>query len=124
MRPASVSRASAGFTACAIATAIAVAAPTLADPSDQIPGNGVFQVGADIAPGTYQTQGPSNPLVLVFGRPSPLSSCSWKMHRTPGAGGDDIVDANTAMGPMYAKIPATGVAAFETANCQPWTRVS
>jgi len=55
MRPAIVSRASAGFVACA--SAIAVASPTLADPSDQIPGNGVFQVGPDIAPGTYQTQG-------------------------------------------------------------------
>jgi hypothetical protein len=121
MRPAIVSRASAGFVSCV--TAIAVASPTLADPSDQIPGNGVFQVGPDIAPGTYQTQGPSNPLILVFGRVSPLSTCSWKTHSTPGAGGDDIVDSNTSMGPMYAKVPAT-VAAFETMNCQTWTRVS
>jgi hypothetical protein len=121
MRPATVSRASVGFVACM--AAVAIASTALADPSDPIPGNGVFHVGTDIAPGTYHTQGPSNPLILVFGKVSPLSTCSWLTHSTPGAGNDDIVDSNSSMGPMYAKVPAT-VAAFETTNCQPWTQVS
>lgn len=121
MRPALVPRASAGCVAWV--AAIALASPAPAEPSDQIPGNGVFHVGTEIAPGTYHTQGPSNPLILVFGKVSPLSTCSWLTHSTPGASNDDIVDANSSLGPMYAKVPAT-VAAFETMNCQPWTRVS
>ncbi len=121
MRPASTSRVAAG--SVAVVAAIALAAPILAQPMDQIPGNGVFQVGTDIAPGTYQTQGPSNPLIIVLGRVSPLSSCSWSTHSTPEAGNGDIVAANTSMGPMYATIPPT-VAAFETMNCLPWVRVS
>ncbi len=119
--PASIPRVSAGLVACA--APIALASPTLAQPSDQIPGNGVFQVGTDIAPGTYQTQGPSNPLIIVLGRVSPLSSCSWSTHSTPEAGTGDIVAANTSMGPMYATIPPT-VTAFQTMNCLPWIRVS
>jgi hypothetical protein len=116
-----VFRVAAGAIACV--AAITGAPPTVAQPSDQIPGNGVFRVGTDIAPGTYQTQGPSNPLIIVLGRISPLSSCSWSTHSTPEAGPGDVVNANTSMGPMYATIPDT-VAAFETRNCLPWTRVS
>ncbi len=33
-----------------------------------------------IRPGTYRTEGPSNPLILVFGRVSELSTCSWSTH--------------------------------------------
>ncbi|KZS58019.1 hypothetical protein [Mycobacterium ostraviense] len=114
-------RASAALVACA--AAISLASPAGAEPGDQFPGDGVFLVGTDIAPGTYRTEGPSNPLILVFGRVSELSTCSWLMHGTPAASAEDIVNSNTSMGPMYVTIPAT-VAAFETRNCKLWMRVS
>jgi hypothetical protein len=48
-------RVSAVFAACL--AAVALAPPAVADPLDPIPGNGVFQVGPDIAPGLYHTGG-------------------------------------------------------------------
>lgn len=114
-------RASAGFIAWV--ASISLASSARAEPGDQIPGDGVFLVGIDVAPGTYRTEGPSNPLILVFGRVSELSTCSWLMHSTPAASAEDIVNSNTSMGPMYVTIPAT-VAAFETRNCKLWMRVS
>jgi hypothetical protein len=93
-----------------------------------VPGNGVFRVGVDVAPGTYRTNGPT----------SAGATCSWATHRTLGAGWlgippiarpddvsgtSDIVDGNASTGQLYAKIPPT-VAAFETNGCQPWQRVS
>lgn len=121
MRPATGFRASVGLVACA--ATIAFAAPAFAEPVGPVPGNGVFQVGPDIAPGTYQTQGPSTPLIFVFGNVSPISFCSWSTHSTPAATPDDIVDANSSLGPMYAKISETAVS-FKTENCDPWIRVS
>jgi hypothetical protein len=116
-----VSRASVGIVACV--AAVAFAEPALADPVDPIPGNGLFQVGPDIAPGLYHTDGPSNPLIIILGKVSELSTCIWFTHSKPDANKDDVVDTNSSIGPMYAKIPGT-VAAFESANCRPWNRVS
>ena len=36
---------------------VALAPPAVADPVDPIPGNGVFVVGTDVAPGLYHTGG-------------------------------------------------------------------
>ncbi|QUR69876.1 hypothetical protein F6B93_16115 [Mycobacterium spongiae] len=88
----------------------------------QIPGNGVFQVGTEILPGTYRTEGPANPLILIFGRVSELSTCSWSMHSAPDANPGNIVNTNTSMGPMTVVIPPT-VVSFQTANCKIWIRV-
>jgi hypothetical protein len=121
MPAAGVARISTGIVACV--AAIAVASPAVADPGDPIPGNGVFRVGPEIAPGLYHSDGPSNPLIIVLGKVSDLSTCTWFTHSTPAATKEDVVDTNTSMGPLYVKIPAT-VAAFESLNCRPWTRVS
>ncbi len=121
MQAAIAARASAGLLACVVAVAFAI--PANAQPGPQIPGNGVFGVGAEMAPGTYHTLGPSTPLVLVFGDVAPVSFCTWATYSKPGTNKADIVDSNSALGPMYAKVPAS-VATFETANCQPWTKVA
>lgn len=113
------SRATAGFVACV--AAIALPSPARADPGTEIPGNGVFQVGTDILPGTYRTEGPANPLILIFGRVSELSTCSWSTHSAPAASPDNIVNTNTSMGPMTVVIPES-VASFQTANCKVWIR--
>jgi hypothetical protein len=48
--------------------------------------------------------------------------CSWFTYSTPDANKDNVVQANSSMGPMYANINST-IKAFESQNCQPWTRV-
>ncbi|WP_414686277.1 hypothetical protein [Mycobacterium sp.] len=121
MPPAVMFRASAGFVACV--AAIAFAAPAVADPMDPIPGNGVFQVGPDIVPGLYRTAGSASPFgVWINNVPTPESMCSWFTYSTADANKEHVLQANTSVGPMYATIPSS-VKAFESHNCQPWTRV-
>jgi hypothetical protein len=107
----------------ACATTIAFAAPAVADPPDEIPGNGVFIVGPDIAPGLYRTGGSASTFgVWINNVPTQDSMCSWFTYSTPDANKDHVVQANTSVGPMYASINST-IKAFESQNCQPWTRV-
>lgn len=115
-------RATAGLVASV--ALVVLAAPAVADPLDPIPGNGVFQVGTDIAPGLYSTGGSASIWgVWINNIPTQDSMCSWFTYSTPDANKDNVVQANTSVGPMYASIPAT-VKAFESQNCQPWMRVS
>jgi hypothetical protein len=105
-------------------TAIAFAAPADADPMDPIPGNGVFQVGADIAPGLYHTAGSASTFgVWINNVPTQDSMCAWFTYSTPDANKEHVVQTNMSVGPMYANINST-VKAFESQNCQPWTRVT
>lgn len=105
------------------ATVIALAAPAAADPLDPIPGNGVFVVGPDIAPGLYHTGGSGSAFgVWINNVPTQESMCSWFTYSTPDANKDHVLQTNTSIGPMYANINSS-VKAFESQNCQPWTRV-
>jgi hypothetical protein len=116
-----VRRASAGFIACV--SAIAFASPAAAEPMDPIPGNGVFVVGPDIAPGLYRTSGSASAIgVWINNVPTQGSMCSWFTYGTPDANKEHVLQANTSVGPMFASINTT-VKAFESQNCQPWTRV-
>jgi hypothetical protein len=108
----------------AAAVAIALAPPAIADPLDPIPGNGVFVVGTDIAPGLYHTGGSGSGFtVWINDVPTQDSMCSWFTYSTPDASKDHVLQTNTSVGPMYANIN-TSVKAFESQNCQPWTRVT
>lgn len=109
------------WAAAVLVAAAAAIAPATAQPGAQVAGNGVFQVGQEIEPGTYRSQGPSNPLILVLGDVSPISLCSWSLHSTPAATDADLTNAGNSLGPALVNIPATAVA-FKTQNCQPWTR--
>lgn len=103
--------------------AIALAPPAAAEPGDEIPGNGVFRVGPDIAPGLYHTGGSASTFgVWINNVPTQNSMCSWFTYSTPDANKDHVLQTNTSIGPMYANINTT-VKAFESQNCQPWTRV-
>jgi hypothetical protein len=114
-------RVSAVFVVCV--AAVALGPPAAADPMDPIPGNGVFVVGTDIAPGLYHTGGSASAFgVWINNVPTQGSMCSWFTYSTPDAAKDHVVQANTSIGPMYANIPTT-VKAFESQNCQAWTRV-
>ena len=117
-------RATAGFVSgVALVPFVTLAPPAIADPMDPIPGNGVFQVGPDIAPGLYRTAGSASTFgVWINNVPTQASMCSWFTYSTPDANKEHVVQANTSVGPMFASIPST-VKAFESQNCQPWTRV-
>ena len=119
-------RAAAGLLAPAVAlTAVTAAAPTAsAEPLDPIPGNGFFLVGPDIAPGLYRTSGTASAFgVWINDVPTQESMCLWFTYSTPDANKDNVVSTNISMGPMFANVNST-VLAFESRNCQPWTRVS
>lgn len=104
--------------------AIASAPPTGAAPMDPIPGNGFFLVGPDISPGLYQTAGSASTFgVWINDVPTLDSMCAWFAYSTPDANKDHVVATNMSIGPMFANINAT-VLAFESRNCQPWTRVN
>ena len=114
--------AAAGLVACA--AAIAFAAPAGADSLDPIPGDGFFLVGPDISPGLYNTGGTASVFgVWINDVPTQDSMCAWFTYSTPDANKDHVVATNMSIGPMYANINST-VKAFETHNCQPWTRVT
>ena len=107
----------------ATATAIAFAAPAHADLLDPIPGNGVFVVGPDVAPGLYRTAGSASTFgVWINNVPTQDSMCAWFTYSTPDANKDHVLQTNISVGPMFANIN-TSVKAFESQNCQPWTRV-
>jgi hypothetical protein len=104
--------------------AIAFAAPAVGEPTDEIPGNGVFIVGPDISPGLYHTAGSASAFgVWINNVPTPESMCSWFTYSTPEPDKEHVLQTNTAIYGMYANIN-TAVKAFESQNCQPWHRVS
>jgi hypothetical protein len=107
-----------------VAAAIAFVSPAGADPMNPIPGNGFFLVGPDIAPGLYNTGGSASTFgVWINDVPTQDSMCVWFTYSTPDANKDNVVATNMSIGPMYANINST-VKAFESRNCQPWTRVT
>lgn len=71
-------------------------------------GDGTFQVGADIAPGTYRA-------------PNAGGYCYWA--RLNGTGGTlaEIIANDIAAGPAVVTIAATD-AAFESSGCGGWTK--
>lgn len=115
-------RVAAGMLAAAFL--VALPPPAAADPVDPIPGNGFFIVGTDIAPGLYRTGGSGATWgVWINNVPTEDSMCVWFTYSTPDPNKDHVVETNISMGPMYANINST-VKAFESRNCQVWTRVN
>ncbi|MGB0964267.1 MAG: hypothetical protein ACPGVY_16400 [Mycobacterium sp.] len=115
-------RAAAGFVAAA--SSMVFVAPAAANPMDPIPGNGFFLVGPEIARGLYHTTGTGSTWgVWINNVPTEDSMCVWFTYSTPDANKDNVVETNISVGPMYANINST-VRAFESRNCQPWTRVT
>jgi hypothetical protein len=113
--------AAAGLVAAIVA--VPFAPPAGATPVGPIPGNGFFLVGPDIAPGLYQTAGSASTFgVWINDVPTQDSMCVWFTYSTPDTNKDNVVATNMSIGPMFANINTT-VMAFESRNCQPWTRV-
>lgn len=87
-----------------------------AAPATAIPGDGLYRVGIDIAPGIYQSAGPMDP----------AHDCSWQRlwHvAEPGDTADPhkyiVASDSTRTRPVRTLIKPSDVA-FETTNCGGW----
>jgi hypothetical protein len=69
--------------------------------------DGTFQVGADIMPGTYHTDGSGD-------------SCYWEKS-TGGTGVGSIIDNDNVSGPVTVVIEAT-TKFFKSSSCGTWTK--
>lgn len=74
-----------------------------------IPGDGLFEVGKDIKPGTYHTAGPSS---------TGSGDCYWA--RLASNDTTNIIDNGNEAGPATVVIQNND-AFFETSGCQSWT---
>ncbi|HEX6354090.1 hypothetical protein [Actinophytocola sp.] len=70
--------------------------------------DGIHRVGVEVAPGIYQTTGPSG---------TNAGGCYWT--RTDGGGG--IIDNGVITGPSTLTVNPDEL--VETAGCQPWLKV-
>lgn len=77
--------------------------PAPAQPATTIAADGTYQVGTDIAPGTYTSAGPANDV-----------ACYWK--RTSDG---SLVDNAMTKQPQTVRIEATDTS-FTTSHCQTW----
>lgn len=75
-------------------------------------GEGRFVVGTDIAPGTYQTTGPSG-----------YFDCYWERLQDTSGATDSIIANNLGPGPATVTIVQSD-AAFQTRWCHTWSKVS
>lgn len=77
-------------------------------PATAIPGDGTFEVGVDVEPGTYVSEA------------SPGGNCYWA--RLSGSESfDDIIANNNSSGQSLVTIAATD-RFFESSGCSDWTR--
>jgi hypothetical protein len=74
-------------------------------------GEGRFVVGTDIAPGRYQTTGPSGHL-----------DCYWERLKNTSDATDSIIANDLGPGPALVTIDKSD-AAFQTRWCNTWTKV-
>ena len=100
------------------ATPEPTAMPTPTATPDNTPktefGNGSYEVGVDIAPGTYRSEGPEDPFPF----------CSFARLKTAGASFmdlDQVSDIQNVQGPAIAKIEASD-GGFFSQGCKTWVR--
>ncbi len=86
----------------------AAPAATTTSAKAEIPGDGTFQVGVDIAPGTYVSEAPASEM------------CYWaRLSGQDSVGG--IIANNLSKGRSVVTIAATDKF-FEVRGCNPWTK--
>ncbi|MEU6558709.1 hypothetical protein [Nocardia nova] len=86
-----------------------------ADPATSIPGDGLYRVGVDIAPGIYQSVGPADP----------AHPCAWqRLREIPPADAAEpnsyiVASDETRTAPVRVLIKPTDVG-FHASNCGGW----
>jgi len=88
-----------------VASADPAAPPAPAGPKTTIDADGIYKVGADIAPGTYASAGPAND-----------GTCSWKRI----SASNETIDNALTHKPQVVSIEPTD-ATFKTSGCQTWS---
>lgn len=86
------------------------AAPAPAPGSATISGDGTYEVGTDIKPGTYKSPTPDS------------GNCYWARLRDDKNSINSIIDNNNSAGPSVVTIHS-GDRIFETSGCNDWVRV-
>ena len=76
-------------------------------------GEGTFEVGEDIEPGTYKTSGPSSGW---------MKYCCWERQSATDGEFSSIIANQGGEGPTTVTISPSD-AAFKTSGCLPWTKV-
>jgi hypothetical protein len=76
-------------------------------PAVAMAGDGTYEVGVDVQPGTYVS-------------PAPASNCYWARMKA-GDGIDNIIDNNNNAGQSVVTIKA-GDKFFESSGCSDWTK--
>lgn len=71
--------------------------------------DGAYQIGSELAPGTYRTEGSAMPQ---------FPTCNWKRFRATGQG---LIASGSSTGPTTVVIEPTD-GAFESRGCRPWAR--
>jgi hypothetical protein len=84
-------------------------APSPAEPATGI-GDGVWEVGVDVAPGKYKTTGTNS------------FSCYYARLKSNDGSLGDIIDNNLSEGPMTVTIKGSD-GYFESTGCNDWTKV-
>ncbi|MFE7798060.1 hypothetical protein [Nocardia sp. NPDC057440] len=108
-------RASTLMIAGAMASAVTLLGPgtAAAVPANTMPGDGLYLVGVDISPGTWEAPGTQDK----------ANGCDWRrLRKVEGDNTDQHYIINnefTRLSPVRAEIKATDVA-FKTVNCGPW----
>lgn len=85
-----------------------IPAPSAKNPTTTIPGDGMYRIGYDIAPGVYRTNGVGK-------------LCYWS-RLSNATGEDSIIDNDAGYGSRIAEISPTD-AFFESSGCGTWTRI-
>jgi len=112
--PVSALSAPAGGAATARPAPVGAAAPTDHRPvPDEIGGEGIYGVGAELQPGTYRTTGPS---------PAAFDNCYWERSRDTSGQPTSVIASGVVSGPFTVTIKRTD-RAFKTSGCQAWTKL-
>ncbi len=82
--------------------------------ADGIPGDGTYDVGSDIKPGTYRSQGPQGGLI---------TSCYWARLSNTSGEVKDIIANDSTSGQTTVTIAPTDKA-FTTTGCKPWKKIA
>ncbi|MFC9894333.1 hypothetical protein ACFVMC_11620 [Nocardia sp. NPDC127579] len=102
--------------ALASALTMAISGVAAAQPADTMPEDGLYLVGVDIVPGTYEAPG----------TPDPAFGCDYRrLWKVEGDNTDQLnIIGNdfTRVHPVRVLIKPTDVA-FKTTNCGPWRLV-
>lgn len=98
----------------AAASGTTTRAPSNAGGAATIPGEGTFQVGDEVKPGTYRTDGPANS--------GASDTCYWERAKNASGEPESIISNGITAGPARVDIKEGEI--FKSQGCQEWKLVT